>query len=150
MGVFPLSPTDPPLTIPMNMISTNTSHDRWIIPHPEQLESYGTITPLSAIEKSYVEIVAAETPAASIQVNHQIWNSVSFHYLVGQRILLFHMNFLKTYYHQMRLSWKLWPSPNKLGKTCVLAHHLSQTRKVKKYNSKTTHKFYHAFVLYVA
>ena len=63
MGVFPSSPPDPPLTIPTNMISTDTSHDPWIIPHPNKLESHGTVMSLPPIEKSYMEILAAETPA---------------------------------------------------------------------------------------
>ena len=61
VGIFPWSPPDPPLKFPINMISTHTCHHPWIIPHPDKLESYGTIMPLSPTEKFYMEILVVET-----------------------------------------------------------------------------------------
>ena len=66
MRIFPSSPSDPPLTVPINMISTHTSFDPLIIPHPNKVDSYGTVMPLSPIEKSYMEILSAEPP---IEIN---------------------------------------------------------------------------------
>ena len=63
MGVFPSSPPNTPLTAAINMISTHTSYDPWIIPNPDKMDSYGTVMPLSPIEKFYMAILAAESPA---------------------------------------------------------------------------------------
>lgn len=46
MGLFPSSPPHPSLIVPINMISTHTSYDPWIIPHLDKMDSYGTVMPL--------------------------------------------------------------------------------------------------------
>lgn len=46
--------------VPINMISTSTFYDPWILPHPNQIESYGTAMPLTPIETCYDTIQLAE------------------------------------------------------------------------------------------
>ena len=54
MGIFPLLP---PNTIQVNMISQ--SNDPWIVPLPEQVDSFMDSMPLSPIEINYCELVVA-------------------------------------------------------------------------------------------
>ena len=54
MGIFPLPP---PNTIQVNMISW--SYDPWIIPLPEQVDSFGDSMSLSPIEINYCELTTA-------------------------------------------------------------------------------------------
>lgn len=53
MGLFSLPPRN---TAQVNMIST--SSDPWIIPSPDQVDSFGDVMPLSPVEVNYSEIVS--------------------------------------------------------------------------------------------
>ena len=57
MGIFP---APPPHTAQVNMISR--SDDPWLIPTPEQVFEFGESMPLTPVEISYCEIVAASDP----------------------------------------------------------------------------------------
>jgi hypothetical protein len=56
MGIFPLPPPSPTTNItPINMISSFTSgslgsFDPWVVPHPEDVESYGASMPLTMVD----------------------------------------------------------------------------------------------------
>ena len=60
MGIFPLPL---PHTIQVNMISH--SDDPWIIPLPEQVDSFGDFMPLTPIEINYCELLAASNSPPS-------------------------------------------------------------------------------------
>lgn len=57
MGVFPLPPTN---LASVNMISVRS--DPWVLPPPNQEDSWGEMMPLSPAELNYIEIVAASAP----------------------------------------------------------------------------------------
>ena len=71
MGIFPSSPPNPPLTVPINMISAHTSYDPWIIPNLDNINSYRTTIPLSPIEKTYVKILSTK-PLAETDHNQPL------------------------------------------------------------------------------
>jgi hypothetical protein len=73
MGIFPLPPLSPTANVaPINMISSSTSGslgsiDPWVVPRPEDVESYGASTPLIA-----VEIIDPKIPSASTDTGQQL------------------------------------------------------------------------------
>ena len=67
MGIFLLSPPNPPLTVPINMISAHTSYNSWTTPNQDKIDSYGTTMPLSPIEKTYATFKSTEPP---VETNH--------------------------------------------------------------------------------
>lgn len=69
MDIFPSPPPDPPRIVPINMISTNTSYDPWILPHSNEIESYGTCMPFTPIETSY-DAIQSTKPSIDIDLSH--------------------------------------------------------------------------------
>lgn len=69
MSIIPSSPLDPPQMVPINMISINTSYDLWLIPHPDEIESYGTTMPLTPTETSY-ETTQSVEPFIDYDLSH--------------------------------------------------------------------------------
>jgi hypothetical protein len=73
MGIFPLPPPSPTAHIaPINMISSFTSgslgsFDPWVVPHPEDVDSYGASMPLTM-----VKIVDPTIPSTSIDTGQQL------------------------------------------------------------------------------
>jgi hypothetical protein len=73
MGISPLSPTSLTTNItPIDMISSFTSASlssfyHWVVPHPEDVDSYGASMPLTV-----VEIVDPKIPTKSADTGHQI------------------------------------------------------------------------------
>lgn len=61
MGKFSLPP---PNVASINMIST--SHNPWIVPHLDQVDSFGNVIPLSPLEQAYQAIVLASAVTSEI------------------------------------------------------------------------------------
>jgi hypothetical protein len=55
MGIFPLPTPDTTHIAPINMIFSSTSGslgsvDPWVVPHPEDVDSYGASIPLTTVD----------------------------------------------------------------------------------------------------
>lgn len=59
MGVFPLSAPDIPKISLVNMISSVSSYNPWVMPCPSEIESFGNIMLLSPTKLSYSAILSA-------------------------------------------------------------------------------------------
>jgi hypothetical protein len=73
MGIFPLPTLDIIHISPINMIFSSTreslwSFDPWVVPHPEDVDSYGASILLTA-----VNIVDSTIPSVSIDIGQQLY-----------------------------------------------------------------------------
>jgi hypothetical protein len=73
MGTFPFPPPPPTMNIsPINIISSFTRgslwyFDPWVVPHPEDVESYGAFMLLTTVEISFPVV-----PSASIDTGQKL------------------------------------------------------------------------------
>jgi hypothetical protein len=112
MGIFPLPPPSPTAIIsPINMISSSTSgslgsFDPWVVPHPEDVDSYGASMPLTA-----VDIVDPTIPSTSTDTGQQLHPHMECDQPTPPNRLLtlqVHMTPLILSFLQKRPSWKSW------------------------------------------